>query len=234
MTTNDTAFPILKKPLTPVDKLILRSQMLVLDMLNHFLGPQCEAVLHSLEDLQHSVIKIINPQLTGRSVGSPITNTALQMLKKMHQEHTFVTQAYFTHAKTGQKMRSITQAVLGENGRIIGLLCVNLNLDVSLNQFMSFLLITHDDSNTQSHHGIEGEHFAENLDDLFTQAIHKAKEELSSRSDINANNKNKWIVQSLYSQGLFELKGAVKTIAKLLDISPHTVYLHLRNNKSKD
>lgn len=40
-------------------------------------------VLHSLEDTEHSVIKIINGHHTGRTEGMPITDLALQMLEEI-------------------------------------------------------------------------------------------------------------------------------------------------------
>ncbi|KAE9527638.1 transcriptional regulator [Testudinibacter aquarius] len=224
-------FPTLTYPLTLVDKQILRSQEPVLTMLKNLLGNDCEVVLHSLADLQCSVIKIVNSHLTDRAVGAPITSTALNMLKQMTEEKTFVTDAYFTHAKNGQKMRSITQAVLGENDRIIGLLCVNLSLDTPLHDFMSFLLSTNT-TQVQSATVNEiknGELFAENIDDLFNQTAEKVIDRISHDPTIGVNNKNKLIITELYQQGLFELKGATKVIANLLGISTHTVYLHLRN-----
>ncbi|MDH2999747.1 hypothetical protein A1D23_06530 [Chelonobacter oris] len=204
-------------------------------MLNNLLGDDCEVVLHSLENLQQSVVHIVNSHLTGRSIGAPITSTALNMLKKMHQEQIFVTQAYFTHSKSGQKMRSITQAIRGENARIIGLICVNLNLDTPLQDFMSFLLNPNDHKKygqgTDENH--EKELFAENMDDLFHHTIEKVIAKVSNDPTISANNKNKSIITALYQQGLFELKGATKAIADLLGISTHTVYLHLRNCADK-
>ncbi|TNH05420.1 helix-turn-helix transcriptional regulator [Testudinibacter sp. TR-2022] len=232
-------FPTLTYPLTLVDKQILRSQEPVLTMLKNLLGNDCEVVLHSLADLQCSVIKIVNSHLTDRTVGAPITSTALNMLKQMTEEKTFVTDAYFTHAKNGQKMRSITQAVLGENDRIIGLLCVNLSLDTPLHDFMSFLLSTNTaQAQSAAAHDIKnheiknGELFAENIDDLFNQTVEKVISRISYDPTIGVNNKNKLIIAELYQQGLFELKGATKAIANLLGISTHTVYLHLRNCSS--
>ncbi|WP_197495413.1 PAS domain-containing protein, partial [Gallibacterium salpingitidis] len=59
---------LLNYPLSDVERLILRTYEPVLDMLSNLLGSECEAVLHSLEDLQHSVIKISNSHLTGSVV----------------------------------------------------------------------------------------------------------------------------------------------------------------------
>uniref|UniRef100_UPI000B20528B PAS domain-containing protein n=1 Tax=Clostridium sp. NkU-1 TaxID=1095009 RepID=UPI000B20528B len=43
-------------------------------------------VLHSLEDTEHSVIKIINGHHTGRTEGMPITDLALLMLEEIEKD----------------------------------------------------------------------------------------------------------------------------------------------------
>ncbi|WP_065237184.1 helix-turn-helix transcriptional regulator [Gallibacterium genomosp. 3] len=217
---------LLNYPLTDVERLILRNYEPVLEMLSNFLGTECEAVLHSLEDLQHSVIKISNSHLTGRQVGAPITDTALRMLKQIEEGHTVVSSAYFTHSKTGKRMRSITQAIYGEHNRIIGLLCVNLNLDMSLTDFFQFLFNATSDLKQDT----QGEHFAENADDLLQQISHQVITEVDSDPTISVANRNKQIVFLLNQKGVFELKGAIKRVAELLGISIHTVYMHLRNH----
>ena len=68
-------------PFSEHDKIILRSYEAVVDGIASLIGPFCEIVLHSLEDLNTSAIKIANGENTGRQVGSPITDLALKMLK---------------------------------------------------------------------------------------------------------------------------------------------------------
>ena len=57
---------------TPEDRLILDSYCQMLDGLAQYLGTGYELVLHSLEDLEHSAIRVMNSH-TGRSEGAPIT-----------------------------------------------------------------------------------------------------------------------------------------------------------------
>ena len=52
--------------LTITDRKILNSYALLLDGLGAYLGDGYELVLHSLESLDHSVIKIIIGHYTGR------------------------------------------------------------------------------------------------------------------------------------------------------------------------
>ena len=59
---------------TETDFRILDSYKSVLDGLAAYLGDGYEIVLHSLHDLDHSVIKIINGHYTGRREGFPITD----------------------------------------------------------------------------------------------------------------------------------------------------------------
>ena len=58
--------------LTESDRLILESYKVTMDGLSQYLGEGYELILHSLEDLEHSVIKIINGHYTGRVEGAPI------------------------------------------------------------------------------------------------------------------------------------------------------------------
>lgn len=58
--------------ITEEDRYLLHSYIPFLDNLGQFLGDYCEIVLHSFEDLRHSVIHIVNGHVTGRSLGAPL------------------------------------------------------------------------------------------------------------------------------------------------------------------
>ena len=64
--------PIGNLKLTSLDKKILHSYCQTLDGLSNYLGNGYEIVLHSLEDYEHSAIKVINGYHTGRTEGAPI------------------------------------------------------------------------------------------------------------------------------------------------------------------
>ncbi len=71
--------------LTSLDKKILHSYCQTLDGLSNYLGNGYEIVLHSLEDYEHSAIKVINGYHTGRTEGAPITDLALKMLEQIRR-----------------------------------------------------------------------------------------------------------------------------------------------------
>lgn len=125
-----------ERPFSAVDHEILASYEAVVDGLAMLIGGHCEIVLHSLEDLKCSAVRIANGEHTGRKVGSPISDLALRMLHDMAGEDSSVSRAYFTRAKNGVLMKSVTIAIRNREQRVIGLLCINMNLDVPFSQIM--------------------------------------------------------------------------------------------------
>ena len=104
--------------LTKADRLILDSYKTVLDGFSEYFGEGYELVLHSLEDLEHSVIKIINGHYTNREEGAPITDLALTMLERIRKQSSPHSLVYFNR-KNGSTLKSATIPIIGEGGRII-------------------------------------------------------------------------------------------------------------------
>lgn len=208
--------------LSPTDKVILESYKILVDGLSAYLGEGYEIILHSLEDLDHSVIKIINGHYTERCEGAPITDLALTMLEDLNRRSSLEVKAYFNH-KSGKTMKSVTIPVVGEQRRIIGLLCINFHMEISVFNFLTQFL-PNEASNISS-----SETFNKNADELLISALEDAKAQIYGDKSVNASNKNKEIIRLLYQRGIFNIKDAVASVAEDLGISKNTVYLHLRN-----
>ena len=208
--------------LSPTDKVILESYKILVDGLSAYLGEGYEIILHSLEDLDHSVIKIINGHYTERCEGAPITDLALTMLEDLNRRSSLEVKAYFNH-KSGKTLKSVTIPVVGEQRRIIGLLCINFHMEISVFNFLTQYL-PNEASNISS-----SETFNKNADGLLISALEDAKAQIYGDKSVNASNKNKEIIRLLYQRGIFNIKDAVASVAEALGISKNTVYLHLRN-----
>jgi predicted transcriptional regulator YheO len=124
--------------LTKADKLILQSCKNSIDGLSDYLGKGFELVLHSLENFDQSVIKIVMGYHSGRHEGSPLTNLALDMLATINQDQNSKKYiSYFNKRENGEILKSTTIAIMGERERIIGLLCINLYLTTSIADMFS-------------------------------------------------------------------------------------------------
>lgn len=211
--------------LTATDRAILESYKGMCEGLSDYLGEGYEFVLHSLEDFDKSVIKIINGYYTGRKEGSPITDLALHMLEKLQAEGQPGHISYFSKNKKGEPMHSCTITITGEEGRIIGLLCINLYLNTPLHRFLGNFV----EARPAQEFSHSTENFVDNPVDLITAAVTQVRDDVLADANITAQNRNKEIVSRLAARGIFKLKDSVVQCADLLGISKNTVYMHLRN-----
>jgi predicted transcriptional regulator YheO len=210
--------------LSVADKAILASYQSLLDGFAQYFGGGYEFVLHSLEDLDHSVIKIVNGHHTGRTVGAPVTDLALTMLTKLQETGGVKMHvSYGGKTKRGEPLHSSTMAILGEKNRIIGLLCINFHLNTPLHQVFTDLFRTHGQIQEVP------ENFAANVEESISDAVAAARRQVDGCEIAIAALRNKRIIGLLLEQGIFQLKGAAPTVASMLGLSRGTVYLHLRD-----
>lgn len=208
--------------LTEKEKLILSSYKVLVDGLADYLGNGYEIILHSLEDMEKSVIKIVNGHYTGRTEGSPITNFALSMLETLKKNNDKKALSYFNRDRNGVMMKSTTIPITGEADRIIGLLCINFYTNLPLSEVLAKFMPN--DSNLHI-----AESFSDNIDDVIISALEEARTKVLSNPNISTSNRNKEIISLLSEKGIFNLKDSVIKVASFMGISKNTVYLHLRN-----
>lgn len=223
MTRNNITF-------SDIDKKIMESYKGTVAGLADYLGSGYELVLHSLADLDHSVIAIFNGHYTGRKVGSPVTDLALQMLSRLEEQTGGDYITYFARNKNDQPLKCTTTVIRGEYGRAIGLLCINFYLNTPFQSLLKDFTTKDSQPNPDDH---LSEAFVNNTGDLIDSTLEAARNSVMRDSTVSASNKNKEIVTILYEKGIFNLKDAVITVAEKLGISRNTVYMHLRNLNGK-
>lgn len=213
-----------KMVLSPLEKAILGSYKDFAEGLSDYLGDGFEFVLHSLENLDKSVIKIINGYHTGRKEGAPITDLALSMLDEIEKKSSDSYISYFTKNRKGEPLKATTIVIRGDGGRVIGLMCINFYLNTPLEK----ILEKFSPAGKISDPAIT-ETFANNIDELVGKSVKRARDEVYGDVSVSASNKNKEIIALLYRDGVFRLKDSVSLTARILGISRNTVYLHIRN-----
>lgn len=210
--------------LTEFDKFILEEYCDLADGLGEYLGVCYEIVIHSFASFDHSVVKIVNNH-SGRKKGSPITDFGFKMLQDIKRNPDFRHISYL-NKNSGTPIKSCTNAIKGKNGRVIGMLCINLYMDTPLYSFLDSVSqgVAHNDN-------IINETLAENVDELIYQKLTAARDKIFADRSVQAVNRNREIIFSLYSDGIFNMKDSVIKVASLLGISKNTVYMHIRNFK---
>ena len=216
--------------LTEFDKLILEEYCNLAEGLGEYLGDCYELVVHSFSSFDHSVIKIVNNH-SGRKEGSPITDFGLKMLSNIKADPNFRSMTYYNKNVAGKPLKSCTNAIKGKHGKVIGMLCINFYLDSPLYSFMESI-----NPDVSQKVAIINETLAENVDELISEKLTAARERVFADRTIQAVNRNREIIFSLYSDVIFNMKDSVVKVASILGISKNTVYMHIRNfkNQKKD
>ncbi|TVR72778.1 MAG: hypothetical protein EA427_02770 [Spirochaetaceae bacterium] len=219
---------------TAEDRRILASMRPLVSGLAAFLGPHCEVLLHSLEELAHSVVQIENGHVTGRVVGAPVTDLALRILHSTEEaEQDF--RVYSSATADGKPLRCVTMVV--RNGeRPIGMVCVNFDLTVSVHEVIRLLSSGSGEGAKDGDEARSGlsdedtpEHYMMSAEDLVTRSIDLAIRKGTSQRGVSPQVRNRAIVAELNRQGIFDIKGAVEMVSAELGVSRFTVYNYLRD-----
>ncbi len=209
--------------LTAGDRAILDSLHPVVDAIATLFGNQCEVLIHSLEDLGHSIIRIRNGHVTGRSVGSPITDLGIKVLKGTRTVEDDVVGSYYSTTNDGKTLKSVT-ALIRNGAKPIGLLCINMNLSAPLVEVIAQFLPSGGGPRPED----SPEHFVMSTEELVRRSLDTAISQIRPKREMSHQVKNKLVVSELYGQGIFDVKGAVEIVAKELGVSRYTVYNYIR------
>jgi predicted transcriptional regulator YheO len=212
--------------ITVKDKHILDSVKPIVDGIAAFLGEHCEVVLHSFESLERSVIHIANGHITGRGLGSPITDLGMKILQEPAMASKDFTGCYYSKTTDGKTLRSITIMIRNASSKPIGMICINLNMDAPLRSLINTLAIPQTESPENP------ENFVASLDELIQTTLRETISAINGQHDIPNNEKNKLIVCELIKKGMFDIRGAIDIVAQELSVSRYTIYNYIREHKS--
>lgn len=105
---------------TDADTECMKSFSHLAEMIAGLIGPHCEVVLHSFEDHNASVNKIINGHHTGRTIGSPITDMGLKTLQLFNKTGINNTLSYFTRNKKASCLNQRHRCSLAKKAKRLG------------------------------------------------------------------------------------------------------------------
>ncbi len=189
-------------------------------------GSNCEVVLHDLTDLQHSIIAIENGHVTGRNIGSPMTEASLKLYVNDKVDEDNIN--YTGKSADGRVLKSSTMFIKDEKGKVLGCLCINFDITelVGVQRVMNELM------------KVSGTNVGEKLSDSGDEVINIVSSVLKDIVNDTIQNNGKpiiylskeekvGIVEILDQKGAFLIKGAIDYVAEVLCVSRYTIYNYL-------
>ncbi|MCX4370923.1 MAG: PAS domain-containing protein [Dysosmobacter sp.] len=215
------------------DRQILETYIPVVKGISLVSGPNCEVSLHSLENMDHSVIAIENGFITGRKIGSGMIPLIRDRLAEYSHEHLGekteedVIGIFYGFNHNGHSLKSVAILLRNHTQKIIGCIEVHIDVSIPLNEFIKNFF--------PSVNGGMMEEFNErtpsDVDQLIFNSLEEATSHVNMMKEISASERNRHIVRELNDRGIFNIRGAVETIAKQLGASRYTIYNYLRDIK---
>ena len=223
-----------------MDREMKRHYTLLVDFLGKILGPDYEVALHELLDDSNEIIAIANGELTGRHLGSPLSNKMLEFLtSRLYETQDYVLRFESTSV-TGKKLCSNSLFIKDPHGRLVGLLCINFDssryreLSARVMDLCGSLLTPGAPSGTHL--------IVENDEHTYPSSIAGATASIVSSViadypvpvDRLTQDEKMEIRDALNRKGVFLLKGSVSHVARELHSSEASIYRYLGKLNNKD
>jgi predicted transcriptional regulator YheO len=214
---------------------ILQSYIPMLNFIADTYGKNCEVILHDLRKLDCSIIAIRNNHITGRKVNDTVTDFALKIIrnKDFYKNDDYIDN-YIGKTNDGKKtLRASTYFIKDDEGNLIGMLCVNIDITVlcQTRDYIDNLIMDDSNNNKQNTNKECQENFCQNINDLVRTSISQVLGEYNIEPSRMTVEEKKQVVGDLENMGVFLLKGAVAEVASQLQVSDQTVYRYIKEHE---
>jgi len=207
---------------------LLKSYLPIAEGIAKTFGDFCEVVLHDLTDVSSSIVAVFNGKVTGRGLGSPVTNLGLEIIRRGEAgEDLWVN--YPNTSINGKKIKSSSMIIRDHHQDIIGCLCINLDLTyLELSKSIIDGIMTTATS-AQARH----ESFSHTINELEDRIIRDGITLIGKPVSLMTKEEREEFVYYLEQKGLFLIKGAIQKVAKMMNISKFTLYNYLDKANSE-
>lgn len=196
------------------------------DAVHALFGPNCEVVIHDLADLQRSLV-YMKGDVTGRTLGAPATNLLVKLLQQIGEKGDH-RHNYKSVTADGRCLKSATTIIKDSCNKAVAAFCINLDTTSYFNAIQSLLPFIHDLET-----GIypSKETFANSAGDTVRTLFGQAVEEIGTQPAAMSIEEKTRFIELMKHNGVFQFKGAVEEVARLMDVTKCTVYNYLKKRQ---
>lgn len=193
--------------------------------LGALLGPHCEIVVHDFTgDLEHTIVHIVNGQLSGREVGGCPTNLFFENLRSLPEKADRFSE-YYTTTGDGRTIRSSTTFMTDASGKIVGSICVNLDITAAV----GFAGTLQDlmGRGMQMPGGVGNERFARNVQELMDHYLEEAEQMIGKPAAQMDKSEKLRALAFLDDRGVLQISKAHVRLCEFFGISKYSLYNYL-------
>lgn len=206
--------------------IIFERYIQIADVLGKLFPNVLEVVVHDFKDLDHSVIYIVNGQISNRKIGDAASELGIRRLLA-HEDIPDVLVNYTNQNSRGQKFKSASIAIRDDFGKMIGAFCFNFDLS-QFEQFQKFLqfFMSSENNTLVGPHDINEKHLT-NEEEIENEINNYLLQNGLGAVQLTYKDKQ-GIVYHLHQAGFFKKRGAISTIAHALQLTRQCIYNYLK------
>lgn len=183
-------------------------------------GSNCEVVLHDLtSNYESTIVMIENGHVTGRRLGDCGSNLGLEVLRgtiKGGDKH-----GYLSNSRDGNILHSSSIYIRDTSGKVIGCLCVNMDISNLRLAEKTLKELTCNDTHR------EDEFFVNDVSELLDHLLQKAQDEIGKPVAYMTREEKIRAVKYLDNKGALLISKAGNRICSFFNISKFTLYSYL-------
>ncbi len=212
-----------------LDDTLVRAACAMADSIGRMFGENCEVAVHDLRDPTRSLVHLVNGQVTGRQLGSPIRDLIYRVLPYMDAQEGGLFN-YLTVLEDGRRLKSSTILLRNDSDEPLVAFCVNLDITAFSAASEALQDLTRLDqpgdgqpASTPRRPLTDENHVSEILKYLVVNTARpagRAPGELSKRERLE-------VIDFLERKGAFQVRGAIKLVAQELEVSEPSVYRYI-------
>ncbi len=205
----------------------------LVSFISEICGEDFEVVLHDASNHENSVVAIYNGHLSGRKIGSPMTELAEKLIReKIYEKKDFIAN-YEGRNRKGKRFVSST-FFIKDGKELLGLICINHDIssleiaDRNLQSLLKAFRVPGKYKNSEMTETLDN-----SIEGISSTLIHSTILDIATPGRPMHTSEKEKIIRELNKKGVFATRGAIKQVAGELNISEPTVYRYLRKIKDK-
>lgn len=218
-----------------MDEFLIEQYKKIAKFLAACLGKDYEIAIHQIKNNELELVSIENSDVSKRTINAPLSELALKFVNEKRYEDVDYEANY--KGLTGKHvLRSSTFFIKNDKGKLVGLMCINFNLDhinksiKKINEELSEIFNLIEDNNRFVEES-SVEYFAEDISNVITNIIDPIIKEKNLPVARLSFDEKMILIEELKKQGVFLMKGAVSEVALQLHSSEASIYRYLKKTK---
>jgi predicted transcriptional regulator YheO len=199
-----------------------------LDNIGQLFGNRCEIVVHDFtEGLEHTVVKIIHGELSGRAEGACPSSLFFQQYPSLSA----ITEdkAVYFNQVNGRIFKSSSTFIRDGNGNVAGAVCVNLDVTEEVRQQRELAVFLAGYSGTSD----SVEVFYKNVSEMMDFYLTQAERQVGKSAAEMTKAEKKEALAYLDECGILQIAKSSVRLCRFFDISKYTLYTWLEEIRSR-